>query len=65
MLSVRHSIDVDLAQEEALKLQHASVSNLCDGSAQAKKAVNFPRNSPEVPRCLNLPGVNLSYGDED
>ena len=63
MLSIRHSIDVDLAQEEALQLEHASISNLGDGSAQVKKAVNFLRNGPEVPRSLNLPGVNLSYGD--
>lgn len=65
MLSVRHSIDVDLAQEEALQLQHATICNLGDGSAQGKKAVNFLRNSPEVPRCLNLSRINLSYGDED
>ena len=65
MLPVRRSIDVDLAQEETLELQHAYISNLGDGSAQAKKAVNFFRNSPEVPRCLNLPRINLSNGDEN
>lgn len=65
MLSEGHSIDVDLAKEKALQLQHAYVSNLGDGSAQAKKTVDFLRNCPEVPRCLNLPRVHLSDCDEN